>query len=44
MHIALVLANGRFNQANQQDTLQRPDSIQCNVSLTMMNNVTPKIQ
>ena len=43
MHVALVLVKGRSNQANQQDTLQHPDSAQCDVSLTMIKDVTPKI-
>jgi len=43
MHVTLVLVKGRSNQANKQDTPQRPDSTQCNVSLTMIKDVTPKI-
>ena len=31
MHTALVLVKGRSKQTNQQDTLQPPDSIQCNI-------------
>ncbi len=42
MHVALVLVIGRCNQANQQETLQRPDSTQCNISLTMIKDTTPK--
>jgi len=43
MHAALVLVKGRSNLANQQDTLQHPDSTQCSVSLTMIKDVTPTI-
>jgi hypothetical protein len=43
MHIALVLVKGRSNQANQQDTLQPPNSTQCHISLIMIKDVTPKI-
>ncbi len=43
MHVTLVLVKGRSNRANKQDTPQRPDSTQCNVSLPMIKDVTPKI-
>ena len=43
MHTALVLVKGRSKQTNQQDTLQPPDSAQCNRSLAMIKDVFPKI-
>ncbi len=43
MHTAHVPVKGLYKQANQQDTLQPPDSTQCNISLAMIKDVTPKI-
>ncbi len=38
MHLGLILVKKRFNQANQQDTLQRPDSTLCNQKLMVSDH------